>query len=211
MEHYKNLSLDDIKSEIWKDIEGFNGLYQVSNLARVKSLKCGKTKILKQNNSNGYLIVSFNKNGEREYPRVHRLVAKAFILNPENKSQVNHKNGIKTDNKLENLEWCTAQENMRHAFDTGLKVGKKGENSPIFGDKHPLFGKKGKDNKSSKPIYQYTKSCEFIKKWNCMSDAANELKIHNSSISQCAKGKRPSAGKYLWKYEKLEQEGKGII
>lgn len=117
--------------EIWKDIEGYEGLYQVSNFGEVKSLERTKTngkgivkieeKILTQNITNwGYYRVALYKNGTRKYHRVHRLVAKAFIDNPNNKEQVNHIDGNKLNNHVSNLEWCTRLENMYHARITGL-------------------------------------------------------------------------------------------
>lgn len=119
--------------EIWKDIEGYIGLYQVSNIGRVKSLPrewvSGYGTIRKHNgvilklctNQKGYLCVGLTKNGKVKSFRTHRLVANVFIPNPYNKPQVNHINGIKTDNTVENLEWNTSKENINHAIDTKLR------------------------------------------------------------------------------------------
>lgn len=109
--------------EIWKDIIGFENYYQVSNQGRVKSLKRKgrlKEKILKQFDLKKYSAVILSKNSLSKTKTIHRLVASAFIPNPKNKEQVNHINGIKSDNRVENLEWATASENTQHAFDSGL-------------------------------------------------------------------------------------------
>src|SRR5690349_9031584 len=106
--------------EIWKDIPGYEDLYQVSNIGRVKSFKRGKeaVRVLSLKKS-GYLYVCLC-NSINKHLRVNRLVALAFIPNPENKSDVNHKNGIKSDNRVENLEWNTPSENRQHAYRAGL-------------------------------------------------------------------------------------------
>lgn len=113
--------------EIWKDIEGYEGLYQVSNLGRVKSLskKRGfgeqKEKVLKPWITNlGYCTVTLYKNSLSQIKRVHRLVAEAYIPNPENKETVNHIDGNKQNNTVENLEWNTQSENINHSIKTGL-------------------------------------------------------------------------------------------
>jgi hypothetical protein len=110
--------------EIWKDIEGYEGLYQVSNLGRVKSLKKKYSKedrIRKLRlDKDGYLVVSLWKYGKPKTMKVHRLIAISFIENIENKSFVNHLDGIKNNNSIENLEWVTASENTKHAHYTGL-------------------------------------------------------------------------------------------
>lgn len=127
--------------EIWKDIQGYKGLYQVSNLGLIKSLKKtvshwrGGTSVLKEKTikpyklKTGYLIVQLYKNGNDKRFLVHRIVAKEFIPNPKNKEQVNHLNGVKTDNRLENLEWCSRSENIKHADENNLRVLKGTNNS----------------------------------------------------------------------------------
>lgn len=131
--------------EIWKDIEGYEGIYQISNLGRVKSLirvikrSDGKIKTFKERilkpalNTFGYPYVNLSKQGKVKSFVVHRLVVKAFILNIGNKSDVNHINGIKTDNRVVNLEWNTRSENVQHAFDNGLNnnKGSKHTNSKL--------------------------------------------------------------------------------
>lgn len=119
--------------EVWKDIIGYEGLYQVSNLGRIKSLAKNRNSLqngdmlLKPSiNKKGYLIVRLYKNTvSKDFP-VHRLVANMFIDNPSNKREVNHINGVKHDNRMENLEWCTGSENVRHAFEIGINTPRKG-------------------------------------------------------------------------------------
>ena len=105
--------------EIWKDIPGFEGLYQVSNYGNVKSLITNR--LLKQNGDNyGYVQVILYRDNNRITCKVHRLVAQAFIFNEHGKPQVNHKDGNKMNNNVLNLEWVTNKENKRHAMDTGI-------------------------------------------------------------------------------------------
>jgi hypothetical protein len=121
--------------EEWKDIEGYYGYYQISNFGKIKSLprvlknRIKKETILKQNiNNHGYVALALTIYSKSKRFLVHRLIAEAFIPNPEKKDQVNHINGIKTDNRIENLEWNTSSENNNHAFNIGLRIAKSGIN-----------------------------------------------------------------------------------
>lgn len=114
-----------IMKEVWKKIKGYEGMYEVSNLGRVKSFQRKKRegRQLSPHDNGGYLFVTLSQNGFSKVCSVHRLVAIAFIPNPKNKPQINHKNFQTGDNYTDNLEWCTASENIQHS----LKYGKKGK------------------------------------------------------------------------------------
>lgn len=118
--------------EIWKDIDGYDGAYQVSNLGRVKSFKCKEPRILKPWSAAGYLQVELWSNGIGKRFKVSRLVAFAFIPNPENKPEVNHVDRNKLNNCVENLEWATRLENQRHAIVTGLRKTNKRSRNVAF-------------------------------------------------------------------------------
>lgn len=180
-------------AEVWKDIPGYEGLYQVSDLGRVRSLerwrynpKCkdGKQyvpeKILKAAERTGYLVVAINKNGKRKSYSVHRLVAQAFIPNPENKRTVNHKDGNKKNNRVSNLEWNTDSENVNHAIITGLL---KFENN----------------RKGSKEVEQYDKNMNLIATYPSMREA-ERAGFKEPKICLCCNGKRKFHGGYIWKY-----------
>lgn len=117
-------------TEIWRDIVGYEGLYKISSCGRVKSFHNKSEKILAVHiNKFNYSRILLSKNGNSKTYLVHRLVAIAFIPNPDNKPEVNHKNGNKSDNRVENLEWVTCSENTRHAFVTGLAKALRGTNN----------------------------------------------------------------------------------
>ena len=112
-----------MSNEIFKDIEGYEGLYQVSNLGNIKSLHCNKEKIMKptiRSNNYQYYFVGLLKDGKRKYFAVHRLVAIMFIPNPNNYEQVDHLDGNKLNNNVKNLEWVTPKENTNRAWNKGL-------------------------------------------------------------------------------------------
>lgn len=181
--------------EIWKDIEGYENLYQVSNMGRVKSLdkldgigRTVKGKILSLTaDKDGYLQVSLYKNGANKRCKVHRLVAQAFIPNPENKLCVDHINTIKDDNRIENLRWVTHKENCNNP----LSYKKLLENIP-----HRYLDK----NPNSKQIIQFSQNGKLIRKWRCMEEAALELNILPQGISKCCRGTRKTSGGSKWEY-----------
>ena len=118
----RNRGQSCMKKEIWRPVIGYENNYVVSNLARIKNTR--SLRMLKPINSRGYTLVSLCKNGIIKSTRIHRIVALAFIPNPHNKPFINHKNGNKNDNSIENLEWCTYKENLQHSWDTGLRKKK---------------------------------------------------------------------------------------
>lgn len=180
--------------EVWKDVFEFDGEYQASNTGKIKSLKWGKERILKTNyDTRGYPQIQLYKNGKWKNFKVHKLVALLFLPNPDNKPQVNHKFGDKTQNivDLDNLygdtttlEWATNSENMEHAYKTGLHKRSRGKNNPHV-----------------KAILQYDKQGNLIKIWDCMKDIERELHIQSSNICKCCKQKLPTAGGYIWRYK----------
>lgn len=160
--------------EIWKDIKGYEGLYQVSNLGRVKSLervdamnKKVDAKIMSQtDNGNGYLYISLHKNGKRKVMGVHRLVALTFIPNPNNKPQVNHIDEDKTNNRIDNLNWMTGKENSNY--------GNHNKNSSLAHERTCI-------------IAYHIKTGTFIY-FNSLREAEREIGVYHSNISRVLKG-----------------------
>jgi len=134
----------NLPNEIWKDIEGYEGYYEVSNLGRIKSLKTnhGKDQILIRktyDRPNQYTTINFTVKGVARTCSVHRLVAIAFIPNPDHKRTVNHIDGNKHNNLVTNLEWATYSENIRHAYSTGLNKVPEGRGEGIKSGKTSHF------------------------------------------------------------------------
>ena len=167
--------------EKWQDICNFEGLYQISNFGRVKSSNTTKNRsnIIKQRTSPyGYKTVHLHKNGESKYCLVHRLVAIAFISNPQNKPQVNHIDGDKTNNSVQNLEWCTTRENQLHKF--------------------RVLGYKNKNGRPKRSVM----CCETGETYGSIALAAKKNNLSSASISSAAgfRSRHKTAGGLHWKY-----------
>jgi len=177
--------------EVWKDIKGYEGLYRVSSLGRVESLhrKNVNRDIILNHGKNkfGYIVLRLYNNGHSGF-LLHRLVAMAFIPNPENKPTVNHISGIKSDNTAKNLEWATQSENSLHAYRLGLRHT-------------PCEGKHGSDNPLSKPICQFDLNMNLIQEFDSATMASEHTKLIRTSISCCARGVIKTTGGFIWKYK----------
>ncbi len=129
---------------------------------------------------------------------VHRLVAESFIPNPENKPFVNHINGIKGDNRAENLEWVTAKENTNHAW--GLWLCKANPNNH-FVTNHPDKWKFWAESRRAKKVLQYSLQWEFIREWDCIKDAALFIQRRASNIGTCCRGWRRKVWWFIWRFK----------
>lgn len=178
----ENQIINIVESEVWKPVVGYEGLYEVSNIGRVRSINfrnSGKAKVMSPSfNTWGYLIVDLRKNNKRHSYTVHRLVALAFIPNPDNLPEINHKNEIKYDNTVENLEWCTRKYNINYG--TGIKR---------------------RSIKIGKPIVQLDNNGNVVKKWESGLVASRYYQIDRSGIYNCLHGKQKTCKGFVWKYE----------
>lgn len=192
--------LEDLPNEEWKDIEGYEGLYQVSDYSRIKSLPRFKIKIVKilkpyKDKYNRYVVSLYNgKNRKHQF--VHRLVAQTFIPNPESKPEVNHISPTTKelcDNRVCNLEWATSKENSQWTIACGNLY-------------KPTLGKFGKDNYRSKPIIQLDTNNVFIKKWANAREINRILGIDYRFVSRCCTHKCKTVHGYVFVFEEEYNE-----
>lgn len=192
------LSLENLKNEYWRDIIDFEGLYQVSNYGRVKSLKrktnnhyCNKDRILKVGKTKqGYYRIGLHKDKKIYGYYVHILVAKAFIPNIHNKPIIDHDKPVEKDycnNCVYNLRWVTQNENIKHCVNLGRHKGVP----PIL---------TGKENGRARPVIQYDLNGNFIKQWWCVNDICKKYNYYHSNILRVIKRKNSKYHGYIWKF-----------
>lgn len=186
-------------NEIWKDINGYDGKYQISNLGNIRSFSRWKNGALMKPTFCGkpgpykkvVLVKTGRKDKKQEY--IHRLVATHFIPNPDNLSEVNHIDGDTLNNIVDNLEWCTRQYNAKHASEHGLLS---------------LGHKKGSENVLSKAVIQKSIDGTFVKEWGAITQIQRETGFRTPSIIGCCKHRRKTAHGFLWEYKNGEANDK---
>ena len=163
-----------------------NGLYEVSNLGKVKSLNYNRKGVEKElsfgKGKGNYLYVTLIKEGKAKRKYIHRLVAEAFIVNNKKLPCVNHINGNKSDNNIDNLEWCNYKDNIKHAYKLGLY-------------------KTGKNHPRNKKVLQYDLNGNFIKEWEGVSYLCKNKNYSQGNISACCRNERKNAYGFIWKYK----------
>lgn len=180
-----------MKNEEWRDIKGYDGKYQISNTGRVKSIdyrNTGTSKELSLKCNRGYFEVELCKDGKGKVFKVHRLVAIAFLPNPQNLPCVNHKDENPSNNHVDNLEWCSYLYNNTYG-NARKKMSIKMRNNQYL----------------SKHVYQYTIDGKFIKEWISIAEAGRVLQIKSFNIVSCLKGRRKTCAGYRWEYAKTPQ------
>lgn len=180
----------------WKDILGYEGWYQASNIGEIKRIKPYKNqyaewksnKILKPTKSRkGYLYVTLRKNDLSSRIFVHRIIAKTYIPNYENKPYINHIDGNPLNNNVSNLEWCTQKENMIHCYN-------------VLKHKSSNYKKYGEKSSNHRKVIQLDRNRKVIKIWDCIKNASLSLNIKPTSISNCLTKRSKTAGGFIWEY-----------
>jgi hypothetical protein len=202
-----------IEGEIWKDIEGYE-LYKVSNLGRILSLprpiecnlkhskyRVSREKIIKTHPHKGYSVAILINSGKRKRFYVHRLVTKAFLLNPENKPEVNHKDFNKRNNNVENLEWCTSRENYIHAVKGGKNLPPKQKQYKIHIRYIPPAGEKAVDAKS---FHKYDLDGNYIEELKGLSEHSRRICGKRGRLSSSIKDQHAFHG-FRYSYTKADK------
>lgn len=204
--------------EIWRPVKDYEGYYEVSNMGNVRSIDRvvergkgftrRKSKILTTRKIGGYICVGLTKKGIQKQKRVHRLIAQAFIPNPENKPCIDHINTIKTDNRIENLKWVTYKENAQNPI-TAARCRSNTYTKEVI--KKALETKKRNQKKRApKTVYQFDKKGNFIAEYYSGAEASRITGIDHGGIIDACNGKAKTAGGYFWGYDKDKIEIKEL-
>lgn len=201
--------------EVWKEIKGYEGLYSVSNTGRVKSLRRNKIMALKKT-VDGYLRVGLRKKGQKWYS-VHRLVAIAFIENPNGCPQINHKDECKTNNNVDNLEWCTAKYNSNYGTHIERMIKNTDYSKIDYRARHEHtdyakrylntdYKKIGEATRKrlSKEVIQYSLLGNKVAEWGSTREIERILHYDHKGIVNCCNGRYRTSYGYIWKYAKNE-------
>lgn len=184
--------------EKFKPVNGYEGLYEVSDYGTVRSLRSGKVRKL-QKNSDGYMVLVLHNDSKRKEYKVHRLVYEAFVEPIPDGYEIDHINTIRDDNRIENLRICTHTENNRNPLSLSRRIStiKK-----IIQDSEWIDKVRKETRKTlNKPVFQLDKSTgNIVHEWDCIIDACRQTGIDHSCISKCCQGKRKSAGGYRWRF-----------
>lgn len=193
--------MEEYTNEEWRDVAGYEGLYMVSNYGRVKSLprvyrsgrshsliKMTEERLLSiDQGKNGYISVALTKNANTKRFLVHRLVAQAFIQNPDNLPCINHLDRDRSNNSVDNLEWCTQQQNL------------------LYPPTRKAISASQTNGGHSKSVIQYTLDGEFVQEWPSTREIQRKLGYFQTNISSCCLGKYKQAYGYLWRYKYSEK------
>lgn len=192
-----------MKEIIWKPIKGFEGLYEVSNTGLIKSLNCYNYKeprIMHTSlRKDGYLSVGLSKNNKTTTRTVHRIVAETFLPNPNNLEMINHKDEDKSNNNVDNLEWCTVSYNNKYS------IKRHPERFVLRKNREKRDYYKVKTKYFNVHINQFSKDGEFIKQWFNFAELKHIKNYNNTSIKECCEGKRKTAYGYKWEFANKEQ------
>ena len=175
--------------EVWKDLKGFEGKFKISSTGIILN-KNNNAKVKTRISKDGYVYVSLYYNKKSYIKTLHGLVAKTFINKDDNNNlEVNHIDGNKLNNNIDNLEWITHKDNIKHAW-----------NNKLFEPVREASRRYGKDNPFAKSVIQYDLNMNKIKEYSCIAEAVRKTKINKTSIGKCCNNRQKTAGGYVWRF-----------
>lgn len=205
-------NIEDLEGEEWRDVLGYEGVYYISNMGRVKAVDRNRKggvlsprtlhMVKPKTTTNGYFHVVLCLDGKQIKHSISRMVAMAFIDNPENKLCVDHIDRARKNNKSENLRWVTHSENLMN--DRTVAYRRLHSITSIIHNQNGQTAnlkRRGANSANSKPIFQYSLKGDFIKEWDCAYDIGRELNISPTNIGKVCRGERPWSYGFIWKFK----------